>query len=239
VPAGFPIDPATPLGLVTGSVGSRVIEWGAGPGAYEYSLNDQPSGDPDWANRAGWNCRVHVEYEASPAVDWYIPAGTPLIATMDGTATLGIVTTANAFDHYGVSREPYLGNPDRARAPLSAFPGPGGGRGVFVTISNAEYTADYAHLDITATLAVVPGGAYVAGFSERSEYTTLFSPMRDFRESTVIAQWEVRRGDVIGYSGDSGYSEAPHLHYTVRHAGGPLLCPTPEADFQDGGWLFR
>ena len=30
-PTGFPIDPTTRLGLVTGEPGNRTIEWGAGP----------------------------------------------------------------------------------------------------------------------------------------------------------------------------------------------------------------
>ena len=30
---------------------------------------------------------------------------------------------------------------------------------------------------------------------------------------------EVRRGDVIGYSGDSGYSIAPHLHFSIKISG--------------------
>ncbi len=50
---------------------------------------------------------------------------------------------------------------------------------------------------------------------------------------------DVRKGEVIGYSGDSGYSEAPHLHYTVAYAGaGNLLCPTDEPGFNDRGWLL-
>ena len=64
--------------------------------------------------------------------------------------------------------------------------------------------------------------------------------MRDFRASTAIARWPVRQGDLIGYSGDSGYSEAPHLHYTVRRSGSStLLCPTAEPGFTDSGWAAR
>jgi hypothetical protein len=110
-PLGFPIDPALRLGLVGAD---RTITWGAGPDALSYSRDDQTSDDPARAGRSGWNCRVHAKYEkGQPAVDWYIPIGTPIHATMDGTATLSVVTVANAFDYYGVDRAPYVGDPDR------------------------------------------------------------------------------------------------------------------------------
>lgn len=242
-PLGFPIDPALKLGLVVGAIGQRVLEFGSGPPALDYSANDQPSSDPDWANRSGWNCRVHVEYEGLPAVDWYIPTGTPIRATMDGTATLLVNTVSNPFDVYGVSREPYLGNPDRARAPVSAFPGPGGGQGTFVRISNNQYQADFAHMELAQTMrSAVPAGAWLSGFAPGQALLDQFTPLRDFRTATPVARWQVKRGDVIGFSGDSGYSEGPHLHYTVQSLSGgtPLyLCPTAESEFGNGGWLLR
>jgi len=236
---GFPLDPATPLGLVRGTVGARVIAWGEGPTALAYSRDDQPSSDPVVANRCGWNARVHVEYEGQPAADWYIPAGTPILATMDGTAELRVVTVANPFDAYGVSREPYLGNPDRANAPVVPFPGPGGGQGASVRVANDAFVTDYAHLELAATAALVPPEAFVEGFAPGPALVAAFQPLRDFRTATVVARWRVRAGDVIGMSGDSGYSEAPHLHYTIRRAGeSGLLCPTREPGFAGGGWLF-
>lgn len=238
-PAGFPLDPATVLGLVTGEVGSRVIEWGAGPRAGAYSRDDQPSGDPIVANRSGWNCRVHLAYEGLPAVDWYIPTGTPIAATMDGFATLYAITVTNAFDYYGADREPYIGDPDRARAPLSPFPGPGGGKGVFVSVENDEFVTEYAHLDLAQTADAVPTNAWLEGYKAGLDLVAEFRALRGFQDATPLASWPVRRGDVIGFSGDAGYSEAPHLHYTVRYRGGGLLCPTAEAGFADGGWLFR
>jgi len=239
-PFGFPIDPATRLGLVTGGPGSRAIRWGEGPAALAYSRDDQPSGDPGRANRCGWNARLHVEYEGQPAVDWYIPPGTPVFATMEGTATLLVNTVSNPFDAYAVSREPYLGNPDRDRAPIVPFPGPGGGQGVFVRIENERYRTDSAHFDITATVPAIPGDAWLDGYGPGTNFVTVFAELRDFRLATAVARWEVRAGDVIGASGDSGYSEAPHLHYAIRPDGSPnALCPTAEPGFADAGWLFR
>jgi murein DD-endopeptidase MepM/ murein hydrolase activator NlpD len=214
-PHGFPLNPETRLGLVEGMSPNRRIEWGAGPPASAYSIQDQRSDDAEAANRAGWNCRVHLEYEGQPAVDWYIPPGTPIYATMDGTASLLIIATSNAFDHYGVSREPYLGNPNRSRAPLSPFPGPGGGKGVFVRVGNPMFVTEYAHLDLT-TFGIPRSDAFISPYSSSSDYASLFGGMRTFQTFTEVARWEVKRGDLIGLSGDSGYSEAPHLHYTVR-----------------------
>ncbi|MEO8540745.1 MAG: M23 family metallopeptidase [bacterium] len=239
-PLGFPLDGDTRTGLVSGAVGARLIRWGEGPTVRDYSRNDQPSSDPDVANRCGWNARTHLEYEGQPAVDWYVPVGRPVLATMDGTATLLINTVSNPFDVYGVSREPYIGNPDRSRAPISPFPGPGGGQGVFVRIENSQYRTDYAHLDITPTVKLVPNGTYFANYSATFDYAKAFSALRDFRTATLIASWEVRKGELIGFTGDSGYSEAPHLHYAIRPAGEMnALCPTTEAGFANGGWLFR
>jgi len=145
----------------------------------------------------------------------------------------------NSFDFYGVSREPYIGNPERDRAAIVPFPGPGGGAGVVIRIENQGFITEYGHMDLTPTLDAVPRDAYVSGFSRQYDYASAFSGMRDFRDRTLVARWSVQRNEVVGYSGDTGYSEAPHLHYTIQRLGGALLCPTTEAGFSDGGWLVR
>jgi len=236
---GMPLAPETITGIVRGQPPSRTVEWDRGPAAAEFSRRDQPAADPVVANSAGWNCRTHQEYEGQPAVDWYIPEGTPVLSTMDGTARLLVITTSNPFDVYGVSREPYLGNPDRDRAPLSPFPGVGGGKGIFVRVENSGFVTEYAHLSLETFLSVPSGATFAAGYGPANDYAAMFGALRGFQEFTEIASWPVRAGDVIGLSGDTGYSEAPHLHYTLRRAGGPLLCPTTEAAFADNGWLFR
>ena len=98
--------------------------------------------------------------------------------------------------------------------------------------------AAYAHLDVS-TLRAVPAQAFIAPYGPSFDYATAFRALRDFQTFTEVASWAVRSGDLIGLSGDTGYSEAPHLHYTVRRAGGSLLCPTTESGFMDGGWLTR
>lgn len=240
-PLGFPISPAARLGLVSGPQGSRSIEWNAGPDAFAYSRDSQPSGDPDVANASGWNCRVHVEYEGQPAIDWYIQPGTPVYATMNGTATLYAITMANAFDNYGISREPYLGNPDRSRAGVSPFPGPSGGLGVYVEIDSGEFLSTYAHLDLATTATqAAPADAFYASYGPDTDYTAAFGELPASRQGAAIAQWTTHRGELIGYSGDAGYSEGPHLHYSAQRAGSnTLLCPTNEEGFDDGGWLLK
>jgi len=237
-PSGLPIHDEQLTGLVVGEPGARTIEWGAGPSAAQYSRDLQPGDDGVAANASGWNCRVHLLYEARPAVDWYIPPGTSVRATMAGTATLYAITTTNAFDYYGVSREPYLGLPS-PDAPLSPFPGPGGGKGVYVEVSNGSFVTEYAHLDLSQTARLVPDGGFLDGFGASTDFDGLFAPMRGYLDVTPIARWDVERGETIGFSADAGYSEAPHLHYTVRRAGGGLLCPTLEPGFADSGWLWR
>ncbi|MEO8457053.1 MAG: M23 family metallopeptidase [Chloroflexota bacterium] len=240
VPAGFPIDPNTHLGVVVGDIGSRqLVLDGSGPTAYDYALNDQPSDDPNRANRSGWNCATHYEYEGAPAVDFYLREDTPIIATMDGTATLNIISPENDFDRYGIPREPYIGNPDRSRAPVTPFPGPSGGLGVYVHIEDTDYVTEYGHLDIDFTLNSVPDSAFSDGYDRNTNYHQIFAGAPEPRLITTIATWYVHKGDVIGMSGDAGYSEGPHLHYTVAHLGGSPRCPTNEAGFSDGGWLFK
>jgi murein DD-endopeptidase MepM/ murein hydrolase activator NlpD len=230
------------VNVVIGKKGSRQIATAEGPAVADYSEVDQPGDDPVAANAGGWNCRTHREYEGKPAVDWYVPEGQPVYATLDGEATLYIVTTVNAFDFYGVEREPYYGDPDRARAPLDPFAGrPGGGKGVFVHVENERYIANYGHLSLARTLEAAPPDAFIAPYGPSYDYAAVFGTPRRFDEFDAIARWEVRAGEVIGYTGDTGYSEAPHLHYEIAALGPePVwLCPTREEGFGDGGWLFR
>lgn len=239
-PIGFPLDPATRTDRVTGTPGTHVVSAGAGATVRETSERLQVSDDPVQANEDGWNCRVHVEYEGRSAVDWYVQPGQPVHATMDGEAMLILNTVSNAFDHYGVPREPYLGNPDRARAPVSPFPGPGGGMGLYVSIVNDRYRIDLGHLSLDATIANVPAGAFSDGHSRSTDYRATFAVPRSAASGDIIATWRVRRGDVVGFTGDTGYSEAPHLHYAItRRSDGAALCATEEAGFEDGGWLLR
>jgi murein DD-endopeptidase MepM/ murein hydrolase activator NlpD len=237
LPTGFPLDPDSATDVVMGPRGSRVIKTRAGTTVREAAAL-QATDDATQANASGWNCRIHVEYEGSAAIDWYVPTGTPVYATTDGDAVLIVNTLANAFDFYGVDREPYIGDPDRARAPLNPFPGPGGGMGVYVAVIGAAFRTDYGHLAIASTLDAVPGSAFAEPYSPAFDYASAFATPQPFTFGVQVAHWPVRKGDVIGYTGDAGYSEAPHLHYVItERASGRSLCPTEESGFDDGGWL--
>jgi murein DD-endopeptidase MepM/ murein hydrolase activator NlpD len=238
-PSASPTAAPTATPAATPSPAATVVFGGDGPTAYDYALNAQPSGEAEAANRSGWNCRTHVEYEGIAAIDFYIPAGTPVLSTMDGTATLYAISVVNDFDRYGVDREPYIGNPDRSRAPVSPFPGPSSGLGVYVEVVSDGFVTEYGHLDLAQTAGIVPASAFAEGYTAGSPWATLFAAAPDPRVPAAIASWPVRAGDRVGASGDAGYSEGPHLHYTVRRTDSGLLCPTNEAGFADGGWLFH
>jgi len=71
---------------------------------------------------------------------------------------------------------------------------------------------------------VVKRAYYVGGFGNHvkiqhgSGYTTLFAHLSKIK---VKHGQNVKRGDIIGYSGNTGRSTAPHLHYEIHHKGKP------------------
>jgi hypothetical protein len=200
-------------------------------------IQTRPQNDME-ANRYGWNCRLHDKYEGTgPAVDWYLPAQTPLTAVMAGQAELYVISTANSFSYYGVPIAPGLGLPDPSM-PLYPLPGPSGGMGIFLSVLNGPLRAEYGHLDLSTTLALVPDGAFLPPYGKDFNYAARFGRPIDYRETTLIARWPVKRGDPAGKVGNTGYSDVPHLHYQIVTADRQTkFCPTPEP-FPNSGWLF-
>jgi len=78
-------------------------------------------------------------------------------------------------------------------------------------------TPIYATGDGVVKEAKVGGGLgrYVKILHETAGYVTVFAHMSKI-EPGIRAGKPIKRGDVIGYSGNTGLSEAPHLHYEVR-----------------------
>ena len=238
-PVGFPV-PQTlrPMRVVSGPQGKTVAPAASdGPTVVQVATELQArSSNDEAANQYGWNCRTHNTHEGAPAVDWYLPARTPVIATMSGQVELYMISTTNAFSFYGVDPSLTLGLPSPS-TPLFPLPGPGGGMGIFVSVLNGGLRAEYGHLDIS-TLSLAPENAFVAPYSKSFNFETSFARLREFTDVTLVASWPVAEGDVVGYVGNTGYSDAPHLHYqVVTRDRGTKFCPTREA-FSGAGWLF-
>lgn len=67
-------------------------------------------------------------------------------------------------------------------------------------------------------------GNYVRIRHEAAGYATTFGHLSRIA-ANVRRGTPVKRGDVIGYSGNTGLSKAPHLHYEVRDLDGRPLNP--------------
>lgn len=67
-------------------------------------------------------------------------------------------------------------------------------------------------------------GRYVKVVHETAGYLTVFAHLSEIVPG-IRAGKSVKRGDLLGYSGNTGLSEAPHLHYEVRDLDGNQLNP--------------
>lgn len=87
-------------------------------------------------------------------------------------------------------------------------------------------TPIYATGDGVIKEAKVGGGLgrYVKVEHETAGYVTVFAHMSEIAPG-IRAGRSVKRGDLLGYSGNTGLSEAPHLHYEVRDLDGNQLNP--------------
>lgn len=92
-------------------------------------------------------------------------------------------------------------------------------------------TPVYATADGVVELAGVSNTGFgrMVKLSHNFGFVSIFGHL----SKTVIVSGDyVRRGDLIGYSGNTGLSSAPHLHYEVRHLN-RRLAPGP---FMEWSW---
>jgi hypothetical protein len=84
-----------------------------------------------------------------------------------------------------------------------------------VDIANTMWTPVYASADGIASFVGVKGsfGNIVLLDHAGSGYETLYGHLQ---QTAVVAGQPVRRGELIGYLGNSGRSTGPHLHYEVH-----------------------
>ena len=80
----------------------------------------------------------------------------------------------------------------------------GYGKALYITHDNG-YTSVYAHLD--------GFGIQIEEYIREKQYENKSFYVNVFPDSELI---KVKQGDVIGYSGNSGSSMGPHLHFEVR-----------------------
>ncbi|MEU9127394.1 M23 family metallopeptidase [Kitasatospora sp. NPDC048540] len=80
-----------------------------------------------------------------------------------------------------------------------------------------------AATDGTVTTRWSSAYGYLAVVTDRDGTSTWYGHLRSFR----VRKGQVRAGDVIAYSGSSGNSTGPHLHFEVRPDGGAPVDPLP------------
>ncbi|MDR2577493.1 MAG: M23 family metallopeptidase [Chitinispirillales bacterium] len=89
-----------------------------------------------------------------------------------------------------------------------------------IDIANSVWTPIYATADgqVSKVSSWTHFGNMVK-ISHGAEYLTLYAHM----QKTVVTEGQiVKRGDVIGYMGNTGRSTGPHLHYEVHRSGRPI-----------------
>lgn len=107
------------------------------------------------------------------------------------------------FKTQGVTGKPLLAIADGYISKVTVTPG-GYGNALYITHDNG-YTSVHGHLD--RFLPEIASRVHEKQYREQSFVVTLeFGP----------EEYRVRRGDIVAYAGNTGYSFGPHLHMEIR-----------------------
>lgn len=94
-----------------------------------------------------------------------------------------------------------------------------------IDLANIEGTPVYAAADGTVTAVadmMVDGHYYGYGkyiiIGHNARFSSLYGHLMGFATSVGA---EVKKGDIIGYEGSTGWSTGPHLHFEIRENGSP------------------
>ncbi len=107
------------------------------------------------------------------------------------------------FKTQGVTGKPLLAIADGYISKVTVTPG-GYGNALYITHDNG-YTSVHGHLD--RFLPEIASRVHEKQYREQSFVVTLeFGP----------EEYRVKKGDIVAYAGNSGYSFGPHLHMEIR-----------------------
>jgi murein DD-endopeptidase MepM/ murein hydrolase activator NlpD len=85
------------------------------------------------------------------------------------------------------------------------------GTPIVSTMDGMVYSATYSNIGSGNTISINHGNGIQTSYSHLSKFhPTLLDANGNFKGAV-----QVRRGDIIGYSGNTGVSTAPHLHYKI------------------------
>ncbi len=152
--------------------------------------------------------------ESTPALNADLPSGP---VGLDQGACSGLqLPFCKVSSAYGVRSDPFLG--------VKKFH-----QGVDLPLPMR--TPIQAAGDGTVTFSGLKGGyGQAVEIRHPNGYRTMYAHND---ENNVQVGQKIKRGDIIGYSGSTGRSTGPHLHFEVRNDGGEAVDPKKYVSFEN------